>query len=46
MDLKLSYEFWLLVGWQEAIQPVKKLSSVVLAWLSVWSNMQTCIWPS
>ena len=22
------------------------LSGVVLAWLSVWSEMQTCIWPS
>ena len=24
----------------------KKLSSGVLSWLSVWSEMQTCIWPS
>jgi len=24
----------------------KKLSGVVLAWLSVWSEVQTCIWPS
>jgi len=24
----------------------KKLSGGVLAWLSVWSEMQTCIWPS
>jgi len=46
MDLKLSYEFWLLVGWQEGHSACKKLSSVVLAWLSVWSKMQTCIWPS
>ena len=22
------------------------MSGVVLAWLSVWSEMQTCIWPS
>ena len=21
-------------------------SGVVLAWLSVWSDMQTCMWPS
>ena len=28
------------------IRPVKKLSGGVLAWLSVWSEMQTCIWPS
>ena len=31
----------LLVGW-----PVKKLSGGVLAWLSVWSEVQTCLWPS
>jgi len=34
-----------LVG-RKGIRPVKKLSGVVLAWLSVWSEMQTCIWPS
>jgi len=26
--------------------PFKKLSGGVLAWLSVWSEVQTCIWPS
>jgi len=36
----------LLVGRQEGIRPVKKLSGGVLAWLSVWSEVQTCIWPS
>ena len=35
---------WL--GGRKGIQPVKKLSGGVLAWLSVWSEMQTCIWPS
>jgi len=25
---------------------VKKLSGGVLAWLSVWSEVHTCIWPS
>ena len=25
---------------------VKKLSSGVMAWLSVWSEVHTCIWPS
>jgi len=25
---------------------VKKLSGGVLAWVSVWSEVQTCIWPS
>jgi len=36
----------LLVGRQEGHQACKKTSGGVLAWLSVWSEMQTCIWPS
>ena len=36
----------LLVGWQEGHPACKKLSGGVLAWLSVWSQVQTCIWPS
>ena len=36
----------LLVGWQEGHPACKKLSSGVLAWLSVWREVQTCIWPS
>jgi len=36
----------LLVGRQEGHPACKKLSGRVLAWLSVWSEMQTCIWPS
>ena len=35
---------WL--GGRKGIRPVKKLSGRVLAWLSVWSEVQTCIWPS
>ena len=35
---------WL--GGRKGIRPVKKLSSEVLAWLSVCSEVQTCIWPS
>jgi len=35
----------LLVGWQEGHPPVKN-SGGVLAWLSVWSEVQTCICPS
>ena len=35
----------LLVGWQEGRPACKKLSSGVLAWLSVWSKVQVCIWP-
>jgi len=36
----------LLVGRQEGHLAYKKLSGGVLAWLSVWSEVQTCIWPS
>ena len=36
----------LLVGWQEGHPACKKLSGEVLAWLSVWNEVQTCIWPS
>jgi len=36
----------LLVGRQEGHPACKKLSGGVLAWLSVWSEAQTCIWPS
>jgi len=35
----------LLVGRQEGHQGCKKTGRV-LAWLSVWSEVQTCIWPS
>jgi len=36
----------LLVGQQEGHPAFKKLSDGVLAWLSLWSKVQTCIWPS
>ena len=36
----------LLVGQQEGHPACKKLSGGVLAWLSVWSEVQTCILPS
>jgi len=36
----------LLVGRQEGHPACKKLSSGALAWLSVWSEVQTYIWPS
>ena len=35
---------WL--GGRKGIRPVKKQIGWVLAWLSVWSEMQTCMWPS
>jgi len=34
----------LLVGRQEGHPACKKQSGGVLAWLSVWSEVQTCIW--
>ena len=36
----------LLVGRQEGHPACKKLSDGVLVCLSVWSEVQTCIWPS
>jgi len=36
----------LLVGRQEGHPACKKLSCGLLAWLSVWSEVQICIWPS
>jgi len=35
----------LLVGRQEGHPACKKLSGGVLAWLSVWSEVQTWMWP-
>ena len=36
----------LLVGWQEGHPACKKLSGGMLVWLSVWGEVQICIWPS
>jgi len=36
----------LLVGQQEGHPACKKLSGGMLAWLSVWGEVQICIWPS
>jgi len=35
----------LLAGRQEGHPACKKLSGGVLVWLSVWREVQTCIWP-
>ena len=35
---------WL--GGRKGVWSVNKLSGGVLVWLSVWSKVQTCIWPS
>ena len=40
----LRLQFW--VSWLMVNRPVKKLSGVVLAWLFVYSKVQTCIQPS
>jgi len=43
----LAVDFWccyINYGWSKKV--CKKLSDGVLAWLSVWSEVQTCIWPS
>jgi len=42
--LSVLWHCWL--GGRKGIWLVKKLSGGVLAWLSVWSEVQTCIWPS
>jgi len=36
----------LFVGRQEGHPACKKLSGGVLTWLSVWIEVQTCVWPS
>ena len=36
----------LLVGWHEGHPACKKQRGGVLVWLSAWSKVQTCIWPS
>jgi len=47
IDLIIAFSaLMLLVGRQEGHLACKKLSSGVLAWLSDWSEVQTCIWPS
>jgi len=40
------YAFSAFVGQQEGHPACKKLSGGVLAWLSVWSVVQTCTQPS
>jgi len=46
-DIALAFSaLTLLVGRQEWHPACKNLSSGGLAWLSVWSEVQTCIWPS
>jgi len=46
IDINAFSALTLLVERQEGHQACKKLSGGVLTWLSVWSKVQTCIWPS
>ena len=46
MDFNAFSALTLLVVWQEGQLACKKFSGGVLAWLSDWSEVQTCIWPS
>ena len=42
-----SFSALMLLVWQQEGHPAcRKLSGGLLAWLSVWSEVQTCIWPS
>ena len=48
-DIRSQFSFsalTLLVGRQEGHPACKKLSGGVLVWLSVWSKVLACIWPS
>jgi len=45
-DLYAFSALTLLVGRQEGHPACKKLSGGVLAWLSDWSEVQTCMWPN
>jgi len=46
-DVRIAFSaLTLLVGRQEGHPACKKLSGEVLAWLSVWSEVQTCICSS
>jgi len=44
--LSVLWALMLLVGWQEGHSACKKLSGGMLAWLSVWGEVQICMWPS
>ena len=44
--MALCLALMLLVARQEGHPACKKLSGGVLVWLSIWSEVQTCIWPS
>ena len=45
-DLYAFSALTLLVGRQEGHPACKKLSGGVPAWLSDWSEVRTCMWPS
>jgi len=43
-SLSVLWHCWL--GGRKGIRPVKILSDGVLVWLSVWGEVQICVWPS
>jgi len=43
----LGSTFWCCwLGGRKGIRPVKNMSGGMLAWLSVWGEVQICIWPN
>jgi len=47
VQILLAFSALTLLVWQQEGHPAcKQLSGGLLAWLSVWSEVQTCIWPS
>jgi len=42
----IQFALTLLVGWQEGHPASKKMRGGVLSSLFIWSDVQTCIWPS
>jgi len=47
ISYQLAFSALTLLVWRQEGHPAcKKLSGGMLAWLFVWSEVQTCIWPS
>jgi len=48
IDANNAFSVLTLLVWRQEGHPACKKQSgwVMLAWLSVWSKVQTCIWPS
>jgi len=46
IGFELFSDLKLLVGWQEGHLACERTEWWLLAWLSVWGEVQICIWPS